>query len=287
MAVTGQGPPTLSRRAPVSCDRGGLTSSAGLIAESVTASMPVRRASREKALSNTAAQLKELERRVHGPESALKGSVKPRSSELEGSLDSRSSGKDIELPMIHGRGVKTARSRRQGAGQAHRGANDERGDSISHMIWNGPEYPRVSPGRYLAIACRTQGPEWVTGYHRRSLIVEFELLGEPTRVCAFFNMGSDPDKPKIGRQSRYYRAWTIANGDHPRKGQVMSPDVFLDGQVFEIEVSNCDVDSEGRPKTDAEIYSRVTKVLSATLPEHVSTRKQESRIHQSRNQPIK
>src|SRR5579871_1052931 len=93
------------------------------------------------------------------------------------------------------------------------------------------EYQSVDPGRYSAVAVRVQGPEWVQRYRRWSLIVEFELLGErdAVRICAFFNLGSDPKGPKPGRQSRYFRAWTIANGELPRKGQLMDPKVFMDG----------------------------------------------------------
>jgi hypothetical protein len=97
-------------------------------------------------------------------------------------------------------------------------------------------------------------------------MIEFELLGDQdeVRVCAFFNFGNDPIQPKPGRQSRYFRAWTIANGELPRKGQLMDPKVFLDGQQFEIEVDYSMNDSDDNPKDFAEVYSKVVRIHSAT-----------------------
>jgi hypothetical protein len=160
-------------------------------------------------------------------------------------------------------------------------------------IWDGAEYPRVAEGRYTAVASRIQGPEWVRRYGRWSLMVEFDLLGESESVgvCIFFNMGTNRAQPKAGRHSRYFKAWTLANGDLPRRGQAMSPEVFLEGQVYEIEVENSGKDSEERQKTDAEVYSRVTAIVSAAAhpnrrsPNQESVN-QESRITQSPNQAI-
>ena len=116
-------------------------------------------------------------------------------------------------------------------GQETRGPKS---NSAPLPVWNGAEYKRILPGRYSAVAVRVQGPEWVRQYSRWSLLVEFELLGESgaVRVCAFFNMGNDKKEPKAGRQSRFFRAWTIANGELPRKGHEMDLKVFLDGQVW-------------------------------------------------------
>jgi hypothetical protein len=152
--------------------------------------------------------------------------------------------------------------------------------------WEGVDYGRVPPGRYSAIAIRIQGPQWLRRYGRWSLIVEFQLLSEDdARPCMFFNMGNDATKQKVGRQSRYFRAWTMANGELPKKGKKMNPQVFLDGQVFTIEVEDCGIDSERAQKADAEIYSRVSKIISADHSNHESIN-HESRIMQSPNQVI-
>ena len=161
--------------------------------------------------------------------------------------------------------------------------------------WDGPEYVRVPPGRYDAVVTRCQGPEWVRRYRRWSLIVEFELLCESKRVCAFFNMGANPERPQAGPQSRYFHAWSLANGERPRARQKLDPSVFLDGQTFKVEVTDCRENTEGQQKDDSLIYSRVASVVSAELPNHgkqpirqstqsPDSHNQESEIMQSRNQ---
>jgi hypothetical protein len=161
--------------------------------------------------------------------------------------------------------------------------------------WDGPEYAHVSPGRYDAVVTRCQGPTWVRRYRRWSLLIEFELLCENVRVCGFFNMGANPQKPHAGPQSRYFQAWTIANGGRPSAKQKLAPAVFQDGQIYKVEVSDSSVDSEGQQKAEALVYSRVTAVLSADLPnqgnhpirqsaQSPDAHNQESRIMQSRNQ---
>jgi hypothetical protein len=159
--------------------------------------------------------------------------------------------------------------------------------------WEGVTYSRVPPGIYSAVAVRVQGPVWLK-YGRWSALVEFELLGETdtVRVCAFFPMGNHPTRTTIGRHSNYFQAWAIANGELPRQGQVLELEVFLEGQVFEIEVDDNRVDSAGLEKTDAEVYSVVRRVLSATRPNlpirNQSIKNQPNHaISQSGNQPIK
>ncbi len=136
-------------------------------------------------------------------------------------------------------------------------------DRAKALVWDGPEYPVLSPGNYMVRGMSIQGPEWVRSYFRWSLRVEFGLTTEPISVSAFFNFGSDLTKPRIGRQSRYYKAWVLANRGHPTKGQEMSADVFLEGQFFEVEVADCNRDAEGKPKPGAETYSRIVKIISA------------------------
>lgn len=161
--------------------------------------------------------------------------------------------------------------------------------------WDGPEYVRVPPGPYDAVVTRHQGPEWVRRFRRWSLMVEFELLSESKRVCAFFNMGSNPERPRAGPQSRYFLAWTLANGERPRPKQKLDPSVFLDGQIFKVEVEDSQADADGQQKDESLIYSRVRAVLSAALPNHHNQpirqsslspdfMNQESKIMQSRSQ---
>ena len=139
-------------------------------------------------------------------------------------------------------------------------------DASSAFIWRGPDYPLLSPGQYTVRGRLTQGPEWVPTYRRWSLRVEFALVDEVGSVSAFFNFGQNRNGGKLGRHSRYFKAWVTANGELPKRGQAMTPDVFLEGQFFQVEVANCDTDSEGNPKPDAEVYSRITKIISARWP---------------------
>ena len=134
------------------------------------------------------------------------------------------------------------------------------------LVWKGAEYPMLAPGLYTVRGIKTQGPEWVRNFFRWSLRVEFGLTTESLSISAFFNFGNDPEGPKIARMSRFYKAWVLANGGQPAKGETMSPDVFLDGQFFEVEVADCNRDSEGNPKPGAENYSRIVRILSVTRP---------------------
>jgi hypothetical protein len=68
--------------------------------------------------------------------------------------------------------------------------------------------------------------------------VEFELLDDGALVCAFYNFGSNRGGPEVMRRGNYFKAWTLANGELPRKGQQMSPEVFLEGQIFTVEVKD-------------------------------------------------
>jgi hypothetical protein len=164
--------------------------------------------------------------------------------------------------------------------------------AIPSMVWDKDSYAHVSPGRYSAVATRVQGPEWVTAFGRWSILVEFELLSESVPVCAFYNLGTDPKQLYFGRKSKYVRDWTIANGEPPRRGDSLDPQVFLCGQVFELEVGDSleNPDQEQKRKTDDEAYSRVTKMISAVRPSLHSPnqefKNQESRINQSNNQLI-
>ena len=139
-------------------------------------------------------------------------------------------------------------------------------DRENGLVWKGPDYPVLTPGIYTVGAIRVQGPEWVRSYRRWSVRLEFGLVTETTSVSAFFNLGHAPEGPKVTRQSRYYKAWVLVNGGHPMRGQKMTPDVFLEGQLFEVEVADCSRDFEGNPKPNVECYSRVVRIVSVTRP---------------------
>jgi hypothetical protein len=132
--------------------------------------------------------------------------------------------------------------------------------------WNGLEYVRVPDGIYQAVAVRYQGPEWVYTYRRWSSLLEFELLDNGARVCAFYNFGERREKPTVFRRGRFYTDWTKANRDRPRKHQPMTSDVFFDNQIYTVEVKESRKTESDGEKEDSEIYSRVTKILRVEFP---------------------
>ncbi len=130
------------------------------------------------------------------------------------------------------------------------------------LTWQGADFPRVCPGDYRAVCVGWQGPQWVRAFRRWSLRLEFSLLTGEGVVSAFFNMGDDPAKFHIGRRSRFYEAWCLANGEAPRKGQQMALEKFTEtGLLYLVRVADCAKDGKDAAKPDALVYSRVTEIL--------------------------
>lgn len=144
-------------------------------------------------------------------------------------------------------------------------ANDSK-DSPS-LTWQGADLPRVSPGDYQAVCIGWQGPEWCRAFRRWSLRLEFCLLTNGTLVSAFFNLGSDSAEPHIGRRSRFYAVWSLANGEAPRKGQKMGLDTFTDpALLYLVRVADATKDGKAADKPNALVYSRVTDILRIERP---------------------
>jgi hypothetical protein len=116
-------------------------------------------------------------------------------------------------------------------------------------IWDGKEYPRLDPAIYLIRVQSIQGPQWLRCFSRWSVRLECHLMHELGEVRGFFNLGNNPSGQHVGRASRYWRAWTLANEAPPRKGEQMAPHVFLD-KMFRVQVEDSRKDSEGGVKTD-------------------------------------
>jgi hypothetical protein len=160
--------------------------------------------------------------------------------------------------------------------------------------WTGATYARVPPGIYSVVGKTSQGPEWLRHFSRWSLRVEFELLDDGQAVSRFFNMGNDPERPHIGQKSNYFSWWVLANGERPKRGQSMTPDVFFEGQVYRVRIEDASLDAEQKSKRDAEIYSRVTELIEVSSPTITQSLNQksvkqpinESVINESPNQLI-
>lgn len=135
------------------------------------------------------------------------------------------------------------------------------------LTWQGVDLPRISPGDYQAVCVRWQGPEWVRTFRRWSIRLEFSLFAENTSVSAFLNMGSNPTGPHIGRRSRFYAVWSMANGEAPRKGQRMTWETFTEaGLVYLVRVADAVKDGKDELKPDSLVYSRVTEILKVERP---------------------
>lgn len=130
------------------------------------------------------------------------------------------------------------------------------------LTWQGADLPRVSPGNYQAVCVGWQGPEWCFAFRRWSLRLEFSLLDSGTLVSCFFNFG-DQSRPCIqGRRSKFFTAWSLANGELPRKGQDMVLDTFTDPSLmYFVRVEDCTADAKEGTKADAMVYSRVAEIL--------------------------
>jgi hypothetical protein len=130
------------------------------------------------------------------------------------------------------------------------------------LVWQGADYPRVPPGDYQAVCTGWQGPEWIKRYRRWSFRAEFCLLSEGECVSAFFNMGNNKRGAHVGRRSRFYAFWCLANGEPPRKGQQMAWEVLTDdGLLYWVRVADKVQDEKDETKPDALVYSAVTEVL--------------------------
>ena len=70
---------------------------------------------------------------------------------------------------------------------------------VPALVWEGVDYPRVSPGVYQVIGNGVvQGPVWLRNYLRWSIRIEFTLLSGEGYVSRFFNLGSNRAGPHIG-----------------------------------------------------------------------------------------
>ena len=132
--------------------------------------------------------------------------------------------------------------------------------------WRGAEFVRVTPGKYEAICVGYRGPEYVPAYRRYSLILFFLLLADDVEVAMFFNFGSNP-KRRPGPLSRYFVAWVKTNGERPRRGQSMSPEIFTTpGLIYTIRVVDANIDAAKADKPPCLIYSRAEEILEVHRP---------------------
>jgi len=129
-------------------------------------------------------------------------------------------------------------------------------------------YPLLQAGKYEA-QCVHSCLYRDLQFRRWTALLRFQLLASGSLtslgpVCAFLNLGNR-EKSKAGRRSRYWRAWVIANGEQPRKRQVLSPRVFK-GKIFEVEIGTVKRAHDGREHPVAAQYSTVKEILERRWP---------------------
>jgi hypothetical protein len=84
---------------------------------------------------------------------------------------------------------------------------------------------------------------------------------DPEReVCWFLNLGTEA-KPKAGRGSNYWRAWVIANGEMPRKRQILSVRIFV-GKNFLVRIGDVEKRMDGGEHSEIEKYSVIQEIIS-------------------------
>lgn len=125
-------------------------------------------------------------------------------------------------------------------------------------------YPRYEPGEY-EVRC-VQAKIYPERRFRRLVCrLRCVLITDPEgEVYGFLNLGT-AGKPQAGRNSKYWRAWVIANGAQPRKRQVLSSRVFV-GKIFLVRIGTVETDMEGNKHADLVRYSVVQEILARRWP---------------------
>lgn len=124
-------------------------------------------------------------------------------------------------------------------------------------------YPRLEPGIYDA-ACTSAGIYRDPRFHAWKCRLEFSVLPGAERVFGFLHLGNG-QKARAGRSSEYWRAWVIANGNQPRKRQVLTPRVFM-GKIFEVKISDVVRRFDGRDHPPGTAYSVIRQIVRRLYP---------------------
>jgi|SRR6185312_2495605 len=124
-------------------------------------------------------------------------------------------------------------------------------------------YPRIKSGTYDVVCLGTK-VYWSTAFRRRVCRLDCQLLDERTRVCGFFNLGSEK-LPKAGRKSLYWRVWVMANGEQPRKRQRLSRSVFV-SKFFRVRIAEVTKRYDNTEASEPEIYSTIQEWIACIGP---------------------
>lgn len=113
-------------------------------------------------------------------------------------------------------------------------------------ICDSDPYPRYEPGDY-EVRC-----------------LEAKIYPDPRFRRLVCRLGPGP-KPQAGRGSKYWRAWVIANGEMPKKRQVLSVRVFV-GKIFLVRIGDVAKRLDGNEHAEFEKYSVIQEIISRRWP---------------------
>jgi len=120
------------------------------------------------------------------------------------------------------------------------------------------EYPRIAPGQYPAY-CRWSKKYWDPAFKRWTCLLRWDVLTDDlltlvATVPCWLPLGKR-EKPRASRRGKYLREWVRANGEPPKRGDRLSPEVF-GRRMARVEVGDTD------PKKSPVPYSVVRKIIS-------------------------
>ena len=120
------------------------------------------------------------------------------------------------------------------------------------------EYPRIEPGEYSAY-CKWARRYRDPAFRRWTCLLRWDVLKDDlltviATIPCWLPLGTR-EKPWASLRGKYLKEWVRANGGAPRRGDQLSPRVFV-RRMARVEVGDTDPDKSPVP------YSVVRKILS-------------------------
>jgi hypothetical protein len=154
---------------------------------------------------------------------------------------------------------------------------------------HGSQIPAGEYDAYARVADWYEDPQ----FKRWCCIVKFDVFDAGHNLLArdvplWWNLGRG-EKPKVGRRSKYFEAWTRASGEEPKRGDRLSPKVFVN-RWARVRVG----DSTGpKPKRGESLpkvvstYSRIQEILDwLTGSVTTSTKSRNHLINEGSSEPV-
>jgi hypothetical protein len=140
-------------------------------------------------------------------------------------------------------------------------------------------YPRIEPGEYSAY-CRWAKKYRDPGFHRWTCLLLFDVLADDlltviATVPCWLPLGSS-ENARASLRGKYMKEWVRANGAPPKRGDRLSPVVFV-RRIARVKVGDTD------PQKSPVPYSVVRKILSwetGAVPGHSVSKSSSQGRHQ-------